>query len=110
MSLSLTRLPEALQSMQTYTPPVNMPVPLMATGAVIPPKAVIAQYEIADLKQGIADLNNALNKISVPARQQGQGSTYRFTAQVNRRTLFDELIDEAKLRQTTTGRNPFELG
>ena len=32
-----------------------------------------------------------------------------FTAQINRRTVFDEIIEEAKLRQNTSGRNPFEL-
>lgn len=33
----------------------------------------------------------------------------RFTAQINRRTVFDEIIEEAKLRRDTSGRNPFEL-
>lgn len=36
-------------------------------------------------------------------------TSYRFTAQINRRTLFDEMITEAKLRQGQSGRNPFEL-
>ena len=31
------------------------------------------------------------------------------TAQINRRTVFDEIIEEAKLRRSTSGRNPFEL-
>ena len=39
----------------------------------------------------------------------GQNGNYRFTAQINRRTIFDEIISEAKLRQGTSGMNPFEL-
>ena len=37
------------------------------------------------------------------------GGTYRFIAQINRRTLLDEMITEAKMRQMTSGNNPFEL-
>ena len=37
------------------------------------------------------------------------GSSYRFSAQINRRVLFDEFIAEAKLRQSATGQNPLEL-
>ena len=39
----------------------------------------------------------------------GNGGSYRFTAQLNRRNLFDEFIQEAKLQQMTTGTNPFDL-
>ena len=41
--------------------------------------------------------------------QQSSSGNVRFTAQINRRTVFDEIIEEAKLRQNTSGRNPFEL-
>lgn len=41
-------------------------------------------------------------------RQTGGGS-YRFTAQINRRTLFDEMMKEAQMRRDTSGRNPFEM-
>ena len=37
------------------------------------------------------------------------GGQYRFIAQLNRRTLFDEMIAEAEIRQMMSGRNPFEL-
>ena len=35
-------------------------------------------------------------------------TTYNVTAQVNRRTLFDLVLEEGKVRRTVTGRNPFE--
>ena len=37
------------------------------------------------------------------------GGTYNFTANINRRTLFKEVIDEAKMQRISTGKNPFEL-
>ena len=40
--------------------------------------------------------------------QSGSGN-YHFTANINRRVLFDEIIEEGKLRQTVTGQNPFEM-
>lgn len=40
---------------------------------------------------------------------QSGGGNYRFTANLNRRVIFDEIIEEAKLRQTVSGRNLFEM-
>ena len=41
--------------------------------------------------------------------KQGGSGNVRFTAQINRRTIFDEVIEEAKLRRDASGTNPFEL-
>lgn len=96
----------------------NVPftAPYVASGAVIPAKAsaVIAQ------KQHSTDSNNndVLNLLeqllsvmkSLESDNSGNdGGDYHFTAQINRRTLFDEFIEEAKLRQMSNGRNPFSL-
>lgn len=96
----------------------NVPftAPYVASGAVIPAKAsaVIAQ------KQHSTDSNNndVLNLLeqllsvmkSLESDNSGNnGEDYHFTAQINRRTLFDEFIEEAKLRQMSNGRNPFSL-
>lgn len=43
------------------------------------------------------------------AGRQAGGGSYRFTAQINRRTLFDEMMKEAQMRRDTSGRNPFEM-
>ena len=37
------------------------------------------------------------------------GNVLHNVVQINRRTLLEEMIEEAKLRQSTNGRNPFEL-
>lgn len=96
----------------------NVPftAPYVASGAVIPAKAsaVIAQ------KQHSTDSNNndVLNLLeqllsvmkSLESDNSGNnGGDYHFTAQINRRTLFDEFIEEAKLRQMSNGRNPFSF-
>ena len=86
-------------------------VPYLAKGAVIPPRSEFLAV-LGDQKQGnnIEAPEALLRKI---AREetggQQSGGNYRFTAQINRRTVFDEIIEEAKLRQNTSGRNPFEL-
>ena len=94
---------------------LNLPrvstIPYLAKGAVIPPRSEFLAM-LGDQKQG--------NNIEAPeglireiiddafARNQG-GGNFRFTAQINRRTIFDEVIKEAKLRQDMSGVNPFEL-
>ena len=87
-------------------------VPYLAKGAVIPPRSEFLAV-LGDQKQGnnIETPEALLRKIfreETAGRQTG-GGDYRFIAQINRRTIFDEIIDEAKLRRSTSGRNPFEL-
>ena len=83
-------------------------IPKLATGAVIPPNAPFAAV-LGDQRRG--------NNIEAPeslirriVREEGNGNArYEFKAVLNRRVLFDEIIAEAKLRQSGTARNPFEL-
>ena len=86
-------------------------IPYLASGAVIPPNAPFMavlgdqrngtniEAPLETIKQAVAEVIGANNK----------GGEYVFTAQINRRTLFEEIIDEAKIRQATTARNPFDL-
>ena len=86
-------------------------VPYLAKGAVIPPRSEFLAV-LGDQKQGNnIETPEALLRKIVREESGGQqsGGNYRFTAQINRRTVFDEIIEEAKLRQNTSGRNPFEL-
>lgn len=85
-------------------------IPYLATGAVIPPNAPFMAM-LGDQKHG-TNIEAPLDTIKQAVREvigNGSGGQYRFTAQINRRTLFEEVIDEAKFRQSTTGRNPFDL-
>ena len=86
-------------------------IPYLAKGAVIPPRSEFLAV-LGDQKQGNnIETPEALLRKIVREETGGQQSSgnYRFTAQINRRTVFDEIIEEAKLRQNTSGRNPFEL-
>ena len=85
-------------------------IPRLATGAVIPPNAPFVAM-LGDQKHG-KNIEAPLDTIKQAVREvvgNGGGGQYAFTAQINRRTLFEEMIDEAKLRQSTSGRNPFDL-
>ena len=87
-------------------------VPYLAKGAVIPPRSEFLAV-LGDQKQGnnIETPEALLRKIvreETAGRQTGGGS-YRFTAQINRRTLFDEIMKEAQMRRDVSGRNPFEM-
>ena len=87
-------------------------VPYLAKGAVIPPRSEFLAV-LGDQKQGnnIEAPEALLRKIvrEETAGRQAGGGNYRFIAQVNRRTLFDEMMKEAQMRRDASGRNPFEM-
>ena len=85
-------------------------IPYLAKGAVIPPRSEFLAV-LGDQKQGnnIETPEALLRKIVREESGSNSGGDYHFTAQINRRTVFDEIIEEAKLRRDTSGRNPFEL-
>ena len=87
-------------------------IPYLAKGAVIPPRSEFLAV-LGDQKNGrnLEAPEDLLRQIvrEEAGGNQGSGGNYRFTAQLNRRTIFDEMIDEAKLRRDASGTNPFEL-
>lgn len=86
-------------------------MPMLATGAVIPPNAPFAAI-LGDQRHGmnVEAPENLLRKIIREELGREKGGSYQFIAQLNRRTIFSEMIEEAKLRQTSSGKNPFLLG
>lgn len=80
-----------------------------AQGAVIPPNKEFMAV-LGDQKSGnnIEAPESLIRRIVREESGNGKGSTYNVTAQVNRRTLFDLVLEEGKVRRTVTGRNPFE--
>ena len=87
-------------------------IPYLATGAVIPPNAPFMAV-LGDQKRGTnieAPLDTIKQAVAeVVGNTRAGGGTYTFVGQINRRTLFEEVIEEAKVRQMSNGRNPFEL-
>lgn len=90
-------------------------IPALATGAVIPPNkeflAVLGDQKHGTNIEAPESLIRSIirDELQGIQPQQAGSATYNFSAQINRRVLFDEIIDEAKLRQTINSRNPFEL-
>lgn len=85
-------------------------IPYLATGAVIPPKAPFMAV-LGDQKQGtnIETPEKLLRQIIRDELGNKSGGNYHFVGQINRRVLFEEVINEARLRQEQNGMNPFEL-
>lgn len=87
-------------------------VPYLASGAIIPPRSEFLAV-LGDQKNGknLEAPEDLLRQIvrEEAGTNRNSGGNYRFTAQLNRRTIFDEMIDEAKLRRDASGTNPFEL-
>lgn len=84
-------------------------IPYLAQGAVIPPNKEFMAV-LGDQKNGnnIEAPESLIRRIVREESGNGKGGTYNVTAQVNRRTLFDLVLEEGKVRRTVTGRNPFE--
>lgn len=111
--------PDTLKTLMNQSEQLaNVPfrTPEVATGKIIPAKAsaVIAQKQnstdssnndVINLLEQLLSVMKTLESDS----NNNNGGDYHFTAQINRRTLFDEMITEAKMRQTSNGRNPFSL-
>lgn len=86
-------------------------LPMLATGAVIPPNAPFMAV-LGDQKHGnnIEAPESLIRKVVREESGNAGGSRIiHNVVQVNRRTLFDEMIEEAKLRQDISGNNPFDL-
>lgn len=84
-------------------------IPQLASGAVIPPNAPFYAM-LGDQKHGQnLELPEELLRRVIREETDSAGGSYRFTAQINRRTLFDEMISEAQMRRQVSGRNPFEM-
>ena len=85
-------------------------IPYLATGAVIPPNAPFFAM-LGDQRNGtnLEAPESLIRKIvrEETGRNQQSGGAYRFTAMINRRVLFDEMMTEAQLRLMSSGRNPY---
>ena len=83
-------------------------VPELAKGAVIPPNAPFMAM-LGDQRQG-TNIEAPLDTIKQAMRDVmgSRGNQYTVNAQVGARTILQIVIDEAKLMQMQTGKNPFE--
>lgn len=87
--------------------PLPVPqIPMLARGAVIPANRQFLAV-LGDQHNGNnLEAPESLLRQIVREEAGGAGSRYEFIARLDRRTLFDEVITEAKLRKGQTGKNP----
>ena len=87
--------------------PLPVPqIPMLARGAVIPASRQFLAV-LGDQRNGNnLEAPESLLRQIVREEAGGAGSRYEFIARLDRRTLFDEVITEAKLRKGQTGKNP----
>ena len=94
---------------------MNLPrvgtIPYLAQGAVIPPRSEFLAV-LGDQKHGnnIEAPEGLIRKIIREENGGSGGNTYDVAVNVAGRTLLDIIIDEAELRQSRNGKNPFALG
>lgn len=92
-------------------PTISAPqIPYLASGAVIPPNKEFMAV-LGDQKQGnnIEAPEGLIRRIVREESGKSSGNKYEVALKVGRRELAKLVIDEAKLIQMQTGRNPFEL-
>lgn len=94
---------------------VNAPsIPKLAQGAVIPPNreflAILGDQRSGRNFEAPESTLRQLIREELGSFGGNGGGSYQFTANLDGRVLFDKIIDRAKLKQTLTGKNPFELG
>lgn len=87
--------------------PLPVPqIPMLARGAVIPANRQFLAV-LGDQRNGNnLEAPESLLRQIVREEAGDAGSRYEFIARLDRRTLFDEVITEAKLRKGQTGKNP----
>lgn len=111
MSNSMQKLPEIMERFTNMFPSVNIPLPAVAQGSVVPPQTFYDSRDINALRASLDALKEEIRALR--GTQGGTGthgkSEYRITAYVGRKVLFDEVVSEAKLQQQITGKNPFDL-
>lgn len=83
--------------------------PYLSQGTILPPTASIINYNRTNnfTNNSIDGMNRLIGLMEQMIKT--KPNNYEFVAKINRRTVFREIIDEAKSMRIQTGKNPFEL-
>ena len=84
-------------------------IPYLESGAVIPPNQEFLAV-LGDQKQGNnIEAPESLIRRIVREESGNSGGTYEFIAQLHGKVIFREVIEQAKIIRSQTGKNPFEM-
>ncbi len=104
MSAELANIPPAIKMLTAM--PAQTPMPVMASGTVLPPRAAYAADEAAELKAAVRELRDALL-----GGGYGQNTpvvvNVALDGQVDGRNLFRAVQTQARIEKRVTGRDPF---
>ena len=94
----LDRIPGAIEGLA-------MPMPVLAGGSVVPPRAGQSAGEAESLAESVRGLRELLAGSGGGA---GQGEArYTFIGQLDGKVLFEKVLSEGRAARKSTGRNPF---
>ncbi len=80
-----------------------MPMPALASGTVVPPRAERSAMAAEELAASVRQLQAMLDA----GREGREAVSYTFIGQVDGRVLFEKVLEEGRARRKGTGRNPF---
>lgn len=92
--------------------PAAMPMPALASGTVLPPRAVYAESERESMRETVRQLLDILGGPGRPpaaggAAEQPINVNVKVDAQVDRKNLFSAVVAESRVQRRTIGRDPF---
>lgn len=109
MSARLGDIPPAIEMLSAM--PTRIPQPVMATGTVLPPKAVYVDGPVRGLADAVEDLRSALDRQGPDRSGTGREPTYNVNLNVDGQTLCRIVLREGRSMVSRGGTNPFmELG
>ena len=109
MSARLGDIPPAIEMLSAM--PERIPMPVMATGTVLPPRAVYADGPVRGLTDAVGRLRDALERRDPGQTGAAREAAYNVNVNVDGQTLFRLMLSQGRLRQLQTGGNPFvDLG
>ena len=105
MSDRLGDIPPAIEMLSAM--PAQTPQPVMATGTVLPPRAVYGAAGDTELLQAARALREALDRQGPDRDRSGREPVYNVALELDGKTLLQAVLTHGRLRQIQGGGNPF---
>nr|DAI27684.1 MAG TPA: tail tape measure protein [Caudoviricetes sp.] len=112
MEQNIGRIRKAAQKVASsmQIPDYTVRMPYLAQGVIAPATSSVTNYNRTQniTNNNSGDMTQLMSLMRQLINMQKSGGNYEFTAKINRKVLFDEMMEEAKMRRIQTGKNPYE--
>ena len=112
MEQNIGRIRKAAQKVASsmQIPDYTVRMPYLAQGVIAPATSSVTNYNRTQniTNNNSGDMTQLMSLMRQLINMQKSGGNYEFTAKINRKVLFDEMMEEAKMRRVRTGKNPYE--